>query len=108
MADFDDRRDVAEKEFAFQEKHSFDVEARTCKIFGRWVAEKLGLAGADVDTYAMTVVEANLEEPGFDDVLRKVSADFDQKGIAYERHDLCERLDESLAQARIELSKQEL
>lgn len=105
MSDFGDRRDRAEKEFAFQQKQGFEVEARTSKLFGLWIAEKLGLQGADADTYALTVVEANLEEPGFDDVLRKVRADLDHKGVAYNEIDLCEQLDECLSQARIQLSK---
>ncbi|HCQ70667.1 MAG: hypothetical protein CL570_06495 [Alphaproteobacteria bacterium] len=105
MSDFNDRRDLSEKEFSFQQKHSFEVEARTCKLYGLWIAEKLGLDGADAETYARTVVEANLEEPGFEDVLRKVCADLDQKGLAYNMVDLYDQLDESLSQARIQLSK---
>ena len=33
-------------------------EARCCKLFGLWVAEQLGLEGADAETYAKSVVEA--------------------------------------------------
>lgn len=104
MGTFDNHGKYAESQFAFQEKHGFDVEARTCKIFGLWIAEKLGLDEATALTYAGTVVEANLDEPGFEDVLRKVRKDLDEKGVAYVDEDLYENLDEALIAAKAELS----
>ncbi len=71
MSSFDDRKDAFEKKFAHDEELAFKVEARTCKLFGLWAAEQLGLEGADADAYAREVIGANLEEPGFDDVKRK-------------------------------------
>lgn len=79
---FDDRKKRFESEFSYQQKNSFDVEAKTSKLYGLWAAEQLGLEGDVAETYAMSVVEANLEEPGFDDVLRKVRKDFDDKGLS--------------------------
>lgn len=104
MSDFKSRENASEVEFSFQEKHSFDVEARTSKLFGLWIGGLLGLEGADADTYARTVVEANLEEPGFGDVLSHVKADLDAKGLEYKDEDLHDKLERCLMQAKRELS----
>lgn len=86
--------------FCFQEQQNFELEARTCKLFGLWVAAELGLKGQDCQTYARVIVEVNLEEPGFEDVLRYVSRDFAEKDIAFSPQDLYTRLDMCLTEAR--------
>ncbi len=100
MSGFDEREKSFENKYAFEEKMSFDVEARCSKLYGLWAAEKLGLAGANAGTYALEVVEANLEEPGFDDVLRKVQADFDEKSIDISDHIMRVELDKALEEAK--------
>src|SRR6185437_2944017 len=56
--------------------------ARRNRLFGVWAAEKLGLAaGEPVETYAKAVVAADFEVPGDDDVIAKVRADLDAKGL---------------------------
>lgn len=104
MSGFDNRRDAFEKQFSFQEKQSFDVEARCSKLFGLWAADKLGLTGVDADTYAMSIVEANLEEAGFNDILRAVRSDFDAKSIAISDDVLHLELDRALAEAKRQLA----
>ena len=46
---------------------------------GLWAAEQLGKSGADADAYAKSVVLADFEEAGDEDVLRKVQADLDRR-----------------------------
>lgn len=104
MSDINDRGDAFEKKFSFQEKQSFDVEARCSKLYGLWAAEKLGLDGSDAATYAMTIVEANLEEPGFDDVLRAVQKDFDAKGVSVPADEMKLELDRALQEAQRQLA----
>ncbi len=100
MSTFDDREQAFEKAYAHQEKIDFNVEARCSKLYGLWAAEKLGLSGDDAQTYAMDVVSANLEEPGFDDVLQKVKADFEAKGLEISDHVMRIELDKVLEEAR--------
>ncbi len=100
MASFDDREKIFENKFAHEEKLDFAVEARCSKLFGLWVAEQIGLEGADANTYAMEVVEANLEEPGFEDIMRKVNGDLDEKKIEISDHILRTELDNALAEAK--------
>lgn len=100
MPGFNDREKGFEKAYAHSEKLSFDVEARCCKLFGLWAAGQLGLEGEKAKAYAMEVVGANLDEPGFDDVLRKVQADLKAKGITLSDHMMDVELDKALAEAR--------
>lgn len=104
MSGFDGRRDNFEKQFSFQEKQSFDVEARCSKLFGLWAAEKLGLTGPDAATYAMSIVETNLEEPGFDDILSAVRKDFAAKKIEIADEEMCLELDRALGEAKRQLA----
>ena len=103
MSGLNDRGDALEKKYAHEEKIGFEVEARCSKLFGLWAAEKLGLEGADAQTYAGQVVAANLEEPGFEDVIRKVRADFDAKSLDISDHLMRSELDKALAEARKQL-----
>lgn len=101
MSGLDDRESAYENKYAHEEKVSFDVEARCSKLYGFWAAEHLGIEGeAEIKAYAMEVVESNLEEPGFEDVLRKVKKDFDTKGVDVSDHVMRVELDKCLSEAR--------
>jgi hypothetical protein len=102
MTGFDDRRDAMEKKYAHDDKTQFDIEARTAKLFGLWVAEKMGITGGEAESYAKEVVMANLDEPGYDDVMRKVRADLDARGEQVSDH----ILDVQLQKANVEARKQ--
>lgn len=81
MTTFDKREEGFEKKFAHDEELQFKAMARRNKLLGLWAAEKLGKSGADADAYAKEVVLADFEEPGDNDVVRKVAADLKPKGI---------------------------
>jgi hypothetical protein len=85
---FDKREEGFEKQFAHDEELRFKATARRNKLLGLWVAEKLGLSGADADTYAKSVVMADFEEAGEDDVFRKVRKDLDDKKVAVGDQDI--------------------
>ena len=80
MTAFDDRRNAFEKQFAHDEDLRFKATARRNKLFGLWVAERLGKTGEDADSYAKSVVLADFEEAGDEDVLRKVRKDLEGAG----------------------------
>jgi hypothetical protein len=81
MSTFDKREEAFEKKFALDEEQKFKATARRNRKLGAWVAEKLGLSGAEAEAYAKAVVAADFEEAGEDDVFRKVRADLDAKGM---------------------------
>lgn len=106
MSDMKDRENAFENKFAHDEKMSFDMEARTSKLFGLWAAEQLGIHDeTEKQTYAKEVVVANLDEPGFDDIIRKVRADFEAKGIEFTEHTLVAQVDKAVTEAKKQLSE---
>ena len=96
MTTFDKRQDGFEKKFAHDEELRFKAMARRNKLLGLWAAEKLGKSGADAEAYAKSVVMADFEEVGDDDVFRKVRADFDAQGVDQSDHQIRRTMDELL------------
>ncbi len=99
MTTFDNRKDAAEKKYAHDEEVMFKATARRNKLLGQWAAEKLGKSGADAEAYAKSVVMADFEEAGDDDVLRKVKKDLEAAGSAVSEHQLRRTMDELMAKA---------
>ena len=99
MTTFDKREEGFERKFALDEEMRFRATARRNKLLGQWAAEKLGLSGAEADAYAKSVVAADFEEAGDDDVFRKVRKDFDAKNVAQSDHQIRRTMDELLGKA---------
>ena len=76
MTTFDKRKDAFENKFAHDEALRFKAEARRNKLLGQWAADLLGKTGADAEEYVKSIIVADFEEAGDDDVFRKVRADF--------------------------------
>lgn len=75
MTTFDDREHAFEAKFAHDAEMQFRAEARRNKLLGLWAAELMGKTGDDATAYAAEVVKADMEEPGEEDVYRKVAGD---------------------------------
>lgn len=75
MTTFDDREHAFEAKYAHDADMQFRAEARRNKLVGLWAAGLLGKSGDDAAEYAMSVVAADFEEAGIEDVVRKVAAD---------------------------------
>jgi hypothetical protein len=103
MTTFDDRRNAFEKKFAHDEDLRFKAMARRNKLFGLWAAERLGQSGTEADAYAKSVVMADFEEAGDDDVLRKVRGDLDAAGKSVSDADLRRTMEELLVRAAEEI-----
>jgi hypothetical protein len=99
MTTFDKREEAFEKQFAHDEELKFKATARRNKLLGLWAAEKMGLTGADADSYALSVVMTDFEEPGDHDVVRKIRKDFDAKGVAQSDHLISRTMSELMAKA---------
>jgi len=82
MSTFDDREHAFEAKFAHDAEMQFKAEARRNKLAGLWAAELLGKSGQDAADYAITVVQADFEEAGSEDVVRKLAADLGDKSSA--------------------------
>ena len=82
MTTFDDREHAFEAKFAHDEEMVFKAEARTNKKLGLWAADLLGKSGEEAEEYAKSVIIADFEEAGHEDVVRKVAADLEGKADA--------------------------
>lgn len=105
MTTFDKREDAFEKKFAHDEELLFKATARRNKLLGLWVAEKIGLTGDKAAEYAKTVVEADFQEAGDDDVVRKVLADLKAAGVEQSDHQVRRTMDELMAKAVDQVKK---
>ena len=99
MTTFDKREEGFEKKFAHDEELRFKATARRNKLLGLWIAQKLGMSGADADAYAKEVVQSDFEEAGDDDVFRKVRKDLDAKGVSASDQEIKTQMVELMAQA---------
>ena len=79
MTTFDDRERAHEAKFAHDAELYFKAEARRNRLLGEWAAGLLGKTGDDARAYALTVVSSDFDEPGDEDVYRKLAADLEGK-----------------------------
>jgi hypothetical protein len=95
MADsFKDRERGFENKWAHDEELRFKVMARRNKLLGLWAAGEMGLTGAKAEDYAGAVVAADMQEPGEEDVFRKIRSD-----LTLSDHMIRVRMSEFLATA---------
>jgi len=73
---FEEREEGEEAKFKLSQDMQFKAEARRNKYLGLWAAKKMGKTEAESQTYAKTVVASDFDEPGYEDVIRKVMGDF--------------------------------
>jgi hypothetical protein len=99
MTTFDKREEAFEQQFAHDEELRFKATARRNKLLGHWAAEKLGLTGAEADSYALAIVMGDIEDAGGQDVLHKIRKDFDAKGVAQSDHQIGRMMTELMAKA---------
>ena len=80
MTDFNDRERAEEAKFARDEEMHFRIHARRNRLLGQWAAEQMGLSDVEAEGYAKSVVQADFEEAGDEDVIRKLLGDLTAAG----------------------------
>lgn len=100
MNSFDDRQRGEEKRFQLSQELEFKAQARRAKLVGLWAAGLMGLKDQAADDYAKSVVVADLEEAGAEDLFRKIRADLDLHAVQLSDHQIRAKMDEALADAR--------
>ena len=100
---FQDRKKSFEAKYKQDQELEFKVSARRNKLFGEWVAGELGIQGDWVSAYAKEVILADLDEPGDEDVIRKVMADIIAKNLEIAEEVVREKLLEMETLARAQL-----
>jgi hypothetical protein len=97
---FEDREKGQEARFAHDADKEFRITARRNKLLGLWAAERLGLTEAEAQAYARAVVQADFEEAGDEDVIRKLIGDLLKGGIDTSDIEIREMLSRKAAEAR--------
>ncbi len=100
MTTFDDREKAFEDKYKYDQELQFRVEVRRNKLLGLWAAEKMGLTGEAAEAYAKSVVIADLQEVGDEDVFRKVAGDLDEKGTGVTEAEVRTQMQDLLATAK--------
>lgn len=100
MTTFDNREKAFEEKFARDEEFQFRVNARRNKLLGLWAAELLKLTPEEAEAYAKSVVQADFEEAGDDDVFRKIFGDLAAQGVDVTEHRVRRAMEDSMVEAR--------
>ena len=100
MTTFEDREQAYEAKFALDQEQEFKAIARRNKLLGLWAAEKMGLSSESAEQYAAAVVRADFEQPGEEDVFRKIAGDFKGSGLTVSDSEVRSKMDELAAAAR--------
>lgn len=100
MTSFDDRERGFENKFAHDAEIQFRVVARRNRLVGQWAAEKMGLTPEEADAYATSVVQADFEEVGDEDVVRKLRGDLAAAGLDIDDADIRAALADKTVEAR--------
>ena len=106
MTTFDDRERAFEAKFAHDQEMDFKAAARRNRLLGLWAAELMGLQGKHLEDYAKAVVRSDFEQPGEEDVLRKVFEDLKGAGVSVSEGDVRLKMAELLAFAREQLKSE--
>ena len=103
MTSFDDRERAFEAKYARDEDMLFRVTARRNRLVGQWAAARMGLTPEETDAYAKAVVQADFEEAGDDDVIRKVLGDLLAAGVEADDAEVRRALQDQTVEARRQL-----
>lgn len=100
MSQFNDRERAEEKKFQLDQELEFKAQARRAKLVGLWAAKLMGLEDTAAEDYAKSVVMADLEEAGVEDLFRKIRGDLDMHSVQLSDHQLRAKMEEALNEAR--------
>ncbi|SFJ18983.1 hypothetical protein SAMN03159338_1020 [Sphingomonas sp. NFR04] len=103
MTTFDDRERAFEAKYVRDEDMAFRVTARRNKLLGQWAAAKMGLTPEETDAYAKAVVQADFEEAGDEDVIRKLVGDMLAANVEIDEATVRSAIEEKMVEARRQL-----
>ncbi len=100
MTDFKDRERGEETKYAFDQETEFKIAARRNRLLGEWAAGLMGLTEEETDAYKKAVVQADFEEAGDEDVIRKLLGDLTAAECDVSEADIRAKLEECSVEAR--------
>ena len=103
MTTFDDRERAFETKFARDEEMAFRIVARRNKLLGGWAGQLMKLTPEEAEAYSRSVVHAEFEEAGDEDVVRKLLGDLTAAGVETDDASVRRALVEQTVEARRQL-----
>ncbi|MBU1252973.1 DUF1476 domain-containing protein [Qipengyuania sp. DY56-A-20] len=100
MTDFKDRQRGEEAKYAMDEETAFKIAARRNRLLGEWAAGLMDLTPEETDAYKKAVVQADFEEAGDEDVVRKLLGDLTAAANDVTEADIRIKLEECSIEAR--------
>lgn len=106
MTGFSDREKAFENKMAHDEEIAFRITARRNKLVGQWAAAKMSLTAEETEAYAKSVVQADFEEAGDEDVLRKLLGDLTSAGVEIDDAGVRAAMDAQMIEARRQFTEE--
>ena len=103
MTTFDDRERAYETKFARDEEMAFRVTARRNKLLDQWAAELMKLTPEETEAYSRAVIQAEFEEAGDEDVVRKLLGDLTAAGVDVDDATVRKAIEDQAVEARRQL-----
>lgn len=100
-----DHDNAAEAKLAYEENRRFQVQMRRDRLFGEWLAAKLGLSMQQTKAYVRSLVEADMYLSGQRGILAKVESDCAAHGLSLSRHRLESQLADCCRMAERQLAE---
>ena len=104
MGKFEDREQSFEKKFANDQEFQFKINARRNKYLAEWVAKKLHKNEEQTKDYIQEVIKADFQEPGDQDVIKKVKGDLTANGLSTTDDEINKTLLECFERAKQDFS----
>ena len=98
MEKFDERGKSFEKKFVRDEELKFKVAAKRNKYLGQWASQKLGYNPEQEKEYIQSVIKADFQEAGDEDVFRKIKEDLKDHNVLDD--DIRKKMDELSEKAK--------
>jgi hypothetical protein len=106
MTTFEERERAFENKFSHEQEVLFKIQVRRARLLGLWAAEQMKFGEAETAAYARSIVDADFEEAGSADIVRRVCADLEQHGIDISRHRVEKEAELLLAVAHDQIVKE--
>ena len=105
MTTFDEREQAFENKFAHDQELEFKATARRNRLLGLWAGGLMGLVDPHLEDYAQAVVKSEVDQPGDEDVLRKVWKDLSASGAKVSETAVRAKMEELMAVARDQIKQ---
>ncbi|MEE4205079.1 MAG: DUF1476 domain-containing protein [Erythrobacter sp.] len=106
MTDFKDRQRGEEAKFALDQETAFKLAARRNRLLGEWAAGLMNLTEEETDAYKKAVMQADFEEAGDEDVVRKLLGDLTAADANVTEAEIRAKLEELTLEARRQIAGQ--